>query len=198
MTMARPKTQTTLSRKDQIVQQAAQLFKARGYNATTMRHLAEQVNMEASSLYNHISSKEEILQEICFSVANDFNSQLAALEKNQQSPGEKIEAIIRFHIHMMLTRFEAVYVSNRDWKHLKEPALTQFLQQRRQYENKLAAIIAQGISVNQFRPVQPQVAVLGLLSAVRSIEFWQRNKRGISSHQLTEDLVTLLLKGIKN
>lgn len=195
--MARPKASATLSRKEQIVQQAALLFKTNGYNATTMRHLAEQVEMEAASLYNHISSKEEILQHICFSVATDFITHLLKVEKSAQSPAEKIEAIIRFHIHMMLTRFEDVYVSNRDWKHLKEPALSQFLQQRRQYENKMANIIADGINKQQFREVHANLAVLSLLSGVRCVEFWHRNKRGISTQQLTEDLVTLLLKGLK-
>jgi hypothetical protein len=41
------------------------------------------------------------------------------------------------------------------------------------------------------------VAVLGMLSAVRSIEYWHRSKRKISSKEVTENLVTLLLKGLE-
>ncbi len=195
--MARLKTNNIQTRKEQILDQAATLFKTKGFNATTMRHLAEHLDMEAASLYNHISSKVELLREICFFVANQFNEHLTQLEADESCASRKIEAILRFHIHMLITRHHEVYVSNRDWKHLKEPWLTNFLNIRRQYENRLAAIIQQGISKGQFRPVHPHVAVLAMLSAVRSIEYWQRSKRQISSKQVTEDLVTLILKGME-
>lgn len=195
--MARPKQTTSPNRRQQILEQAAGLFKTNGFNATTMRQLAEQTGMEAASLYNHISSKEELLREICFSVANDFNAHLLQLEADDSCASRKMEAIIRFHIHMLLTRYNDVYVSNRDWKHLKEPWLTNFLNQRKQYENRLAAIIQQGIDTGKFKPVHPHVAVLTMLSAVRSIEYWQRSKKAISSKQIADDLVMMLLKGLE-
>jgi AcrR family transcriptional regulator len=196
--MARLKTTSIQSRKEQILDQAATLFKTKGFNATTMRHLAEHMGMEAASLYNHISSKEEILREICFLVANQFNEHIQQLETDESCPSRKVEAILRFHIHMLLTNHDEVYVSNRDWKHLKEPWLSNFLQIRRQYENRLATIIQEGIDKGQFRTVHPHVAVLAMLSAVRSIEYWHRSKRQISSKQVTEDLITLILKGMEN
>lgn len=195
--MARPKQNSSSNRRLQILEEAAGLFKANGFNATSMRLLAEQTGMEAASLYNHISSKEELLREICFSVANDFNAHLLQLEADDSCASRKMEAIIRFHIHMLLTKYNDVYVSNRDWKHLKEPWLTNFLTQRKQYENRLAAIIQQGIDAGKFKPVHPHVAVLTILAAVRSIEYLQRSKKTISSKQIADDLVMLLLKGLE-
>ena len=54
----------------------ASLARGEGRNITqeSMRDLAEHVGVEAASLYNHISSKAEILQEICFKTANNFMS----------------------------------------------------------------------------------------------------------------------------
>ena len=42
------------------------MFKDKGFAASSMRDLAETVGIEAASLYNHIKSKSEILQEIIF------------------------------------------------------------------------------------------------------------------------------------
>ncbi|RYF93648.1 MAG: TetR/AcrR family transcriptional regulator, partial [Chitinophagaceae bacterium] len=72
--MSKIKSHKNGTRKDVIIAKAARLFREKGYSASSMRDLAEEVGVEAASLYNHISSKAEILQEICFKVANKFMS----------------------------------------------------------------------------------------------------------------------------
>ncbi len=184
-------------RKEQIVEIATRLFHEKGYNATSMRHLAEQLGMEAASLYNHIAGKDEILQQICFGMATHYNAHMEKVETEAIRPVERIEKLIRFHIGMMLTHFEEVYVTNRDWKHLKEPLLGNFLQQRKAYEKKFAALIQQAIDAGEVKPLHPYAAVLTILSAVRGIEFWQRNPRNISAEKLEEDMVNILLHGLQ-
>src|SRR6478752_6845831 len=116
--MAKIKSNRTSTRKDVIISKAAILFREKGYSATSMRDLAEHVGVEAASLYNHISSKAEILQEICFRVATNFMSHIEEVEQSKRTEIEKIEAILRYHIRMMVERYEEVYVSDREWKHL--------------------------------------------------------------------------------
>ena len=47
-----------------ILLAAAQLFSKEGYNATTMRRIAEVANLEAGSIYYHFKSKDQILDEV--------------------------------------------------------------------------------------------------------------------------------------
>ncbi len=194
--MAKISSPKNVSKKGIILQKATQLFRQKGYNATSMRHLGEAVGVEAASLYNHIESKAELLNEICFGIAEAFTEQLNSVDNSTDSQAVKVEKIIRFHIGMMLERFDAVYVSNRDWKHLKEPHLTNFLQQRRNYEKLFATIIETGMAQNEFRKIHPHIAVLTILSAVRGIEFWQKNKRGLNAADMENDLVQILINGL--
>jgi AcrR family transcriptional regulator len=184
------------SRRSQILQKAAVLFREKGYNASSMRMLAESMEMEAASLYNHISSKEELLKDICFSTGETYLEHLNEVESNILSPKEKVEQVIRFQVKMVLGSFETVYVSQRDWKHLKDPFLSDFLEQRRGYDKRFAAIIEEGIAIGQFKSINPYVAVLGILSAIRGIEFWHRHKRNVSAVVLENDLVLMLLGGL--
>ena len=187
----------TQGRKEQILGVATRLFHEKGYHATSMRHLAEQLGMEAASLYNHIAGKDELLQQICFGMATHYNAHMEQVENEAIRPVEGVEKLVRFHIGMMLSHFEEVYVTNRDWKHLKEPLLGNFLQQRKAYEKRFAALVQQSIDAGEIIPLHPHAAVLTILSAVRGIEFWQRNPRNITSKQLEDDMVRILLDGLK-
>ena len=129
--MAKIKPGKNASKRDVITQKAAALFKTKGFSSASMRELAEAVGVEAPSLYNHIGGKSELLQGICFKVANAFTLYLDTAENNPANYATRLEQIIRFHIRMMLDHFDEVYVANHDWKHLKEPYLSNFLIQRR-------------------------------------------------------------------
>ena len=112
--MASTKGKKNSPRKEVILEKAAHLFRKNGFNATSMRDLAENVGVEAASLYNHINSKAELLQEICFKIANKFTEHMDELMASDQTAIARIEAVLRFHIRQMIHNFEEVYVSDRD------------------------------------------------------------------------------------
>ena len=194
--MAKIKPGKNASKRDVITQKAAALFKTKGFSSASMRELAEAVGVEAPSLYNHIGSKSELLQGICFKVANAFTSYLDTAENTPADHATRLEQIIRFHIRMMLDHFDEVYVANHEWKHLTDPYLSNFLIQRRGYEKRLISLLEKGIAAKEFKSTNPYVAVLTILSAVRGLEFWQQHKKNISSQVLEDDMVNHLLKGI--
>ena len=103
--MARIRNKKNSSKKDTIIEKASKLFREKGFGAASMRDLAENVGVEAASLYNHIQSKSEILQAICFKVANDFLSNLDQVQASSEPALKKLELIIRFHIRMMMDHY---------------------------------------------------------------------------------------------
>ncbi|MBO9658897.1 MAG: TetR family transcriptional regulator [Chitinophagaceae bacterium] len=186
------------SKKDLILQKAALMFREKGFAATSMRDLAETVGIEAASLYNHIQSKSEILQDITFRMANDCNEHLESLENNGMNSTQKIESLIRFHVQMMINRFEDYYVMVNEWIHLSEPHLTDFSVQRRNYVQKMENIIQQGIDNKEMKAVSPYVAVLTILSSVRGLEFWHRSRQRITPVEMEDNMVNHLINGLKN
>ena len=64
------------------------------------------------------------------------------------------------------------------------------------YEKSLITLIELGIEKKEIKPINPYVAVLTILSAVRGLEFWQRNKKNIPSQVLEDEMVNHLLNGI--
>lgn len=195
--MARIKVDEHSSRKDIIVSKAASLFREKGYKATSMRELADAVGVEAASLYNHIHSKTEILHVICFNVANRFMSHMESIEQENVSVIVKVEKLLRFHISEMLHHYEEVYVSDREWKHLTDPYLSNFQNQRRTYRKRFAAIIEKGITAGEIKSIDAPTAVLIMLHAVSGIESWHRSTAKISGKELEENMVTIMVDGLR-
>jgi len=185
------------SKKELILRRAAAMFREKGFAATSMRDLAEMVGIEAASLYNHIRSKNEILEAICFDVANIFNTNMDAVESGNKRSIAKIEELLRFHIRQMVENYEEVYVSDREWKHLDEPYLSNFQTQRRNYRKKFAAIIEEGIARDEIRKIDAPTAVLIILHAVSGIESWHRSKAKISAAELEDNMLKIMIDGLR-
>jgi len=185
------------AKRELILAEAAKLFKDRGYSGTSMRDLAGQVGMEAASMYNHIKSKDELLDTICFRISDTYISQLAEIERTAIPYGEKIKSLVRLHIRLMVEDSAAVSVANHDWKYLPEPRLTEFKQARKNYEKGFAALIEAGIEAGEFRPVNVSVALFTVLSAVRWVELWYRPGRGLTADELESNILTVLLGGLE-
>jgi AcrR family transcriptional regulator len=195
--MAKIQSKKNSTKKEIIIEKAAKLFRDKGFGASSMRDLAEVVGVEAASLYNHIQSKSEILQAICFKVANEFLSHLEAVERSHEPILKKMETIIRFHIRMMLEQYEYVYISDHEWRHLPEPYLSNFLNQRRGYRKRLGDVIEEGIQKNEIKSIDPYVAILTILSAISGIESWQRSRKSTSAETLEANMVKYLIEGLK-
>jgi len=154
--MGRIKTDNNHTRKEVIITSAAALFKEKGFKAASMRELADVVGVEAASLYNHIHSKSELLHIICFEVANRYMQTMDEIEAEPTNSIQKIEKLLRFLITGMVLHYDEVYVSDREWKHLSEPYLSNFQSQRRTFRKRFAAIIEQGIAKKEIKKIPPQ------------------------------------------
>ncbi len=195
--MGKLKVSKNESRKDLIVKAGAALFREKGFGAASMRDLAENIGIEAASLYNHIRSKNEILESICFNVANRFNTHMDEIESGNMTPIEKIETLLRFHIRQMFDNFEEVIVSDREWKHLDEPYLSNFHTQRRNYRKRFASIIEEGIRKGEIKRIDAPTAILTMLHAVNGIESWHRSTAKITATELEDNMVIIIINGLK-
>ena len=194
--MAKIKIESNGSIKDKILVNAAELFRKKGFAAASVRELAEALGIEAPSLYNHIGSKAELLQEVCFEVAKDYTIHMEQVLQSKKNAADKIAEIIRFHVRKLSTDFDKVFVSEHEWKRLPQKSLEEFLAQRKLYENNMIDIVKEGIAKKIFKNLLPSIAVLAILSAVRGLELRQRHKNEFTIEELEETMIQHLLHGI--
>ena len=189
---------TTSLQRPRILAAAARQFQRRGYPATTIRGIAAEVGLGASSLYNHIASKQELLREICAESAAEFEAGLAAIEGDLAGGvigfGGSLRAVIGLHVGLALERPESVTVFNDEWRHLDEPQLGAFVARRRDYERRLTAMLSTGVAAGEFVGRDLTVAVPTLLASVSWVYALSRPERR-AADALTEEIFALWARG---
>ena len=88
-------------RQQEILNVALELFYKRGFADTSMRDIAEVMNVKAASLYAHIKSKEEIMEWISEDVSARFMQGDDALKNPNLSALEKVRILVINHLTAM-------------------------------------------------------------------------------------------------
>ena len=186
-----------LDRKSEIRLKAKKLFKERGYAATSMRDLAKEVGIEAASLYNHLSSKEELLNEMCFDIADQFFLAFQAATATDQNPSKKLKNAIKAHIGVIANNLDASTVFLHEWIFLKEPDLSKFKKMRYQYDQGFRELIQKGIEGKDFKDVNVKLAVFTIISALNATYDLYKSSEKLTQEEIAESISNLLLKGLK-
>ena len=184
-----------LTRRDEIIKTAARLFKEKGFSAVTMRDMATAMGMKAASLYNHINSKQEILNAIIISLAEEFTRGMDVIKTSENNCIQKLNLIVALHIDITFKNPDGMASLNNDWMHL-EGQLEHYLQLRKSYERDFVEIIKTGISSNEVIDANPEVIMFSILSTLRSLYLWIPKKDEIDPKQLTQNLSQVLIHGI--
>ncbi|MGB5820886.1 MAG: TetR/AcrR family transcriptional regulator [Saonia sp.] len=183
------------TRKDEIVKTSAKLFKEKGYSAVTMRDIAKAMGIKAASLYNHISSKQDILIAIIIALAEEFTEGMRTIKTTKASSLEKLEQIVALHVDITSRNTYGMASLNNDWMHLEEQ-LTYYLTLRSDYEEDFRTVIQEGIRNKEIMNGNPEIMLFSMLSTLRSLYLWIPKKEDLEPEKLGTELSGVLINGI--
>lgn len=185
-----------ISRKEQITNTAAELFSERGYMATSMRDIAEKMGIEAASLYNHVSGKEEILHSICFDMAHLFIKAIDEVNDIYFDAEKKLRMAIQNHVGILTATLTRSTVFLHEWKYLTGDNRTAFISLRDKYEKEFTVILQNGEDENLFKDVDKKFAVLNILSSLNWITEWYKPTGEMTPEQIAAKLSDFILMGL--
>lgn len=162
--------------RQQLIDTALRLFQSQGFKATTMRDLGHALDIEAATIYNYISSKQALLDDLVFDIAHQFHSGLTNIYQSSYNPREKIKALVDLNVRLTAAHPHQVALLVGEWKHLKEDRQAEFLQNRASYEQMVQGILQAGMECGQLRSMNIEVATYALLSSIRWLFHWYINQ----------------------
>lgn len=183
-------------RKRQIEAAAESLFSQRGYLATSVRDIAEALNIEAASLYSHIKSKEELLWNIATRCADEFFETVKPISDSGLQTQVKLPKMIVAHVEVITRNLEASAVFFREWNHLSEPRKSEYAELRDQYEEMFRQVVRKGIEENLFKHYDERFSSRAILSAINWTHTWYRSDGELKPHEIGEQLAEIILNGL--
>ncbi|TAE80714.1 MAG: TetR/AcrR family transcriptional regulator [Bacteroidetes bacterium] len=186
-----------INRKEQLIEVAAKLFQQNGYAASSMRDIAAAMGIEAASIYHHVKSKEEILETICFDIADKLITAIAEVNDIYFNAEQKLQLAIKNHVIILTLNPNQSEVFLHEWRNLSEPKLAEFKAMRDKYEQELRVILSEGINEDIFDAVDTKFAALTILSTVNWINEWYNPNGSMDATQIATKLTDFILGGLR-
>jgi TetR/AcrR family transcriptional regulator, cholesterol catabolism regulator len=190
------------AKRQELVEVAAQIFREKGYEATTLSDIAERFGADRASLYYYVAGKEELFQEALQGIT-DRNVQDAEqiLGDDQISAPEKLRLLIEKQMVSHEQNYPHVYVyiqeDMRKVANAKSKWAKRMVAQTKRYEEIIITIIQQGIDDGTIRSDLPvnliANSVFGMMNWAHR---WYRPGRPYSGKEVGDAFGKIFLQGI--
>ena len=182
---------------DEIRQVALDLFYKRGFQATTLRHIASRVGIQVGSLYNHITSKGDLLFDIMETVMLDL---LDDQRQVAQTPDvvERMRLLVYHHVKFHGQRAREVFIGNSELRSLNRSQRTRIVNLRHDYEQVFQNELEDGIRQKKFLAVDVQITAYGIIAMTTWVSAWYSARGRLSLEEIAEIYTAMVLRGIWN
>ena len=168
----------------------------RGYEAMSLRQLAAEVGIQAGSLYNHISTKQDLLFDLVQEHINDLLRELDLALEGKADPVEKLRAFVAFHVSYHMTRKREVFIANSELRSLDAKNYDVVVALRGAYEQRLAQILTEGVSDGVFEVGDIQVATFAIIALLTGLCTWYRPGGRLTRDAIIAAHEKLVLSGV--
>ncbi|MFJ4863132.1 TetR/AcrR family transcriptional regulator [Streptomyces sp. NPDC088748] len=197
---AKKKPQVTASpeRRRELLDTAAEVFAAQGYNATTVRKIADAAGMLAGSLYYHFDSKESMLDEILSAFLTElwdgYDSVLAA----GLGPRETIEALVTESFREIDRHRAAVAIYQKESRTLSAQSRFHYLSDSQQkFEKAWLGTLERGVEAKVFRAdLDIRLTYRFVRDTVWVAASWYRPGGQHSPEEIARQYLSMVLDGI--
>ncbi len=159
-------TARSTSRRQDILEAAAQLFAARGFHGVSIEDLGRAVGVTGPALYRHFPGKEGLLAAVLLDVSERLVAQGSTLLAGAARPEEALDALLTGHIEFALSEPALITVHDRELGNVPEPERRRVRRLQRRYVEQWVSVLGQlsrGAAVSRCRAATH--AVFGLLNS---------------------------------
>ncbi|MFJ4007583.1 TetR/AcrR family transcriptional regulator [Streptomyces sp. NPDC090023] len=193
MTTAKRDTYTP----ETLLSVAVEVFNERGYDGTSMEHLSRAAGISKSSIYHHVSGKEELLRR---AVSRALDGLFAILDEEHARVGrpvDRLEHVVRRMVEVLIS--ELPYVTLLLRVRGNTEAERWALERRREFDHRVAELLRAAAADGDVRgDVEVRLAtrlVFGMINSV--VEWYRPEPGGAGGREVADAVVRLVFAGLR-
>lgn len=182
--------------RDSLLEVAVVVFNERGYDGTGMEELAKRLGLSKSSIYHHVSGKEELLG---LALGRALKALFAVLEE-VPDPAATATARLEHVVHRSVEVLaeELPYVTLLLRVRGNSDVEQQALEQRREFDHRVAGLVTRAAAEGGVRnDLDPHLISRLLFGTVNSLIEWYRPDGGLPVAALADALTAVLFDGLR-
>lgn len=185
---------------DAVLDAALTLFAERGYHGTSLKQIAELLNIRTPSLYNHMTSKASLLVAIATGTITAVVDEFKEATAGTTDPVERLRRATEVYALRHATHRRETMVVNGDAIHLEEPARSEVREMRRWHEREFRQIIVDGEAAGVLHVESPKLASFAIREMCVSVARWFRVGGDITPEALSRQygVYALRIAGVES
>lgn len=184
--------ETSKNKRDEILDEAAKLFKRKGFNGTSMQDIAAEVGILKGSIYYYFNSKNEIFREVLHKGITPLLKKAEFIIRKDISPNQKLRELIKNHINYILNNNYSLVIFFQEKEKISENQTKEYVESRNCYESMFKNVLEKGINEGLFPKVDISLTVFAIMGMCNWIIQWY-NPNGPKSHdEITDHMVYLI------
>ena len=184
------------SRRSEICRTAAQLFRDRGFDATSVSDVARALGMTKAGLYHYFESKEALLFEIMTYGLDRVRDEVLVPARAVRDPEERLYQIVTRHACIATQGRGAVTHLGDEIRALPPAARRQLEERMRKYVELVRDTLVELKVAGRLRDVDPTVAAFSLIGMILWLPRWFRQGGRLTQQQVAKEMAKLALGGL--
>jgi AcrR family transcriptional regulator len=184
------------ARRARMCRTAAQLFRDRGYDATSVSDVARALGMTKAGLYHHFESKEALLFEIMMYGLERVRDEVIVPVRTVRDPEERLRQLIVRHARIATRGQGAIAHLGDEIRALPSSGRRQIERRMRIYFDLIRDTLVELKAAGRLRDVDPTVATFGLLGMILWLPRWFRQGGRLDQEAVANEIANFALGGL--
>jgi AcrR family transcriptional regulator len=174
-----------------IRQVAADRFFQQGYESTTVREIADALDIRAASIYYHYPDKQQILFELIDSTMTLLADGVRGAVALQRHPAARLAAVVVHHVALHALRPREATLGETELRSLTGERLQLAVAQRDAYEAIVVGVLDEGVRTGAFEALDPKLTAFAVISMCTNVGIWYRPDGRLTLSEVARSYATM-------